>query len=624
MRKCWRFVLSLSVLVALLFSGCAKDNPPDSGAESTDAESASETGTVEELPDPLRLVSDGKSDYVIIYPEGASSNVMRAVRNLQSQIKDYTGAALEAQDDYLKKGQTGGTYEILIGSTNREESQGQLSGMRSGEYCVTMVGSKLVLLGTSDIATGNAVDYFVDKILKKAEGLGPGTTGGTLVFSYDLCYRREVQTNIRSLTVGGVPVSDFRLVVPADSALESYLARMLQRHLSLYAGYDLALVTDAEEAGAHEIRIGITARTTAQAEAGKATVRVTDSGDMEIVWDSDAGLVAAYRLLSDTVFTNLKAEIALSAGEQWSAAETAPENVAKTGEMRIMYHNVWGYINADGSNPVSMRPDLALSVYRTYQPDVLCLQECSSVYRDGGTALFAWLNAYYGEIVYADQGGIGNPIFYSKAQFEVVDSGYAKSRNGDKGTTWVVLRRLSDGVIFAVTNSHFAANTNAGDDPVKGNEYRVQDAQAMAQAVQKILSQYGNITVFSGGDFNSDVGSDPYAALTGAGLKNIRSYAELCTTVSPYNSTFAYHEAYDLYLLQGKVSTDAQWAIDHVMLSGTLPQVHLYTVADDPLACTASDHLPHFADVTLQTPPPAFEEGDPNDLTTVDFADLFQ
>ena len=106
MRKCWRFVLSLSVLVALLFSGCAKDNPPDSGAESTDAESASETGTVEELPDPLRLVSDGKSDYVIIYPEGASSNVMRAVRNLQSQIKDYTGAALEAQDDYLKKGQT--------------------------------------------------------------------------------------------------------------------------------------------------------------------------------------------------------------------------------------------------------------------------------------------------------------------------------------------------------------------------------------------------------------------------------------------------------------------------------------------------------------------------------------
>ena len=107
-------------------------------------------------------------------------------------------------------------------------------------------------------------------------------------------------------------------------------------------------------------------------------------------------------------------------------------------------------------------------------------------------------------------------------------------------------------------------------------------------------------------------------------LKNIRSYAELCTTVSPYNSTFAYHEAYDLYLLQGKVSTDAQWAIDHVMLSGTLPQVHLYTVADDPLACTASDHLPHFADVTLQTPPPVFEEGDPNDLTTVDFADLFQ
>ena len=126
MRKCWRFVLSLSVLVALLFSGCAKDNPPDSGAESTDAESASETGTVEELPDPLRLVSDGKSDYVIIYPEGASSNVMRAVRNLQSQIKDYTGAELKAQDDYLKKGQTGGTYEILIGSTNREESQGQL------------------------------------------------------------------------------------------------------------------------------------------------------------------------------------------------------------------------------------------------------------------------------------------------------------------------------------------------------------------------------------------------------------------------------------------------------------------------------------------------------------------
>lgn len=618
MKTCWKRLAAVLCLAALLLVGCAKESGT---ADDTTARQAGSETEAPETDLPLTLVEKGKSSYTVVYPEDADTKVIRAARSLATALKSYTGADIGNQDDYLKKGETASEYEILVGLTNRPESTGVYKDLAAGEYTVRMVGKKLVILGGSNTGTSNAADYFVEKVLKTTNGLSAGTTDGTLIFTAEQNFTQRSKYNIRSLTLNGVAMSSFRMVIPADGSLESYFAKLLKRHLTNYAGINMEIVTDAGEAAEYEIRIGKTARTTGEVPQGKATVTVGEKS-MEILWSSGFGFLAAYELICAQVFSNLQATIALKPGDSWEANESVPANVEKRGEMRIMYHNVWGYINADGSNPISMRPDVALSVYQSYQPDVLCLQECSNAYRTGGKALFRWLGENYTEVCFPNDGGTGNPIFYNNTLFEAVETGYKKARSGDKGTTWAVLRRKSDGKLFGVTNSHFAANTNAGDDPALGNEYRVQDAACMAQVAKSIVEKYGKISVFSGGDFNTNKSGDPYRTLTEAGLNNIRGIAEDCTTLSPYYQTFPYNADYDFYNLQNSLSADSEWAIDHLMYCGATPTVSRYDVVNYSLALVASDHAAHFADVTLPDVQD-FREGDPNDLTRIDFDDLF-
>lgn len=620
MKHRWKRLLSVGSLLALLLVGCTNTGTtPPAGSESgtTGESSTQEPPQIFELA----LVENGASQYQIVYPEDADTTIVREARNLARELKNYTGAELTVTDDFLKKDATAPAYEILIGDTNRAETATVKADLLSTEYAVRAVGTKLVILGGSEHATTKASEYFVEKILKKTAGLSAGTTNGTLQFTSAQDYVKRSQYNIRSITLNGVSITSYQIVVPASSDVESYLAKLLKRHIALYSGMALDIVTDAEAAGEYEIRIGQTARTTATVTAGKATVAVGEKA-VEVLWDTDFGMTAAYNILADQMFSNLNANIALKTGDTFSETVVVQANAAKTGEMRIMYHNVWGYINYDGSNPISIRPDVALTIYRAYQPDVLCLQECSSAYRDGGTALFEYLGAHYTEVCYSKDGGTGNPIFFRTDLFENVESGYAKSRSGDKGTTWVVLKRKSDQKLFGVTNSHFAADTNAGDDPILGNEYRVQDATTMANAAKAIVEKYGKISVFCGGDFNTNKTGDPYLALTEAGLTNIRTIANECTEFSPYYKTFSYVKDYDLYSLQSSLTTSAEWAIDHLMILGVKPNVARYDVVSYSLACTASDHAAHFADVTLaeQT---EITEGDPSDMTHIGFEDLF-
>lgn len=203
-----------------------------------------------------------------------------------------------------------------------------------------------------------------------------------------------------------------------------------------------------------------------------------------------------------------------------------------------------------------------------------------------------------------------------------METGYRKARSGDKGTTYAVLRRKRDGKLFGVTNSHFAANTNADDNATPANEYRVQNAELMAKVTKSIVEKYGKISVFSGGDFNTNRNGDPYQTLTEAGLNNIRGIAEDCTTLSPYYQVFPYNADYDFYNLRNSLTADSEWAIDHLMYYGATPTVSRYDVVNYSLALVASDHAAHFADVTLPDVLD-FREGDPDDLTRIDFDDLF-
>ena len=47
----------------------------------------------------LEIVKDGKSDYVIVYPDGADFAVMTAAKNLAKAVKNATGAEIKTVTD---------------------------------------------------------------------------------------------------------------------------------------------------------------------------------------------------------------------------------------------------------------------------------------------------------------------------------------------------------------------------------------------------------------------------------------------------------------------------------------------------------------------------------------------
>ena len=594
----WKRIFLILLTATLLWAVVACDKPTSDPLSNTDTD-AEETTAEPVSVLPLELVSAGSGNYTVIYPEGAASTLMAGVNELVNTIKTYTGATLTVQDDYIGATQQETAREILIGKTNREASTAAWEQLRKGEYAITVDGDKLILCGVSDTETVAAVNYLID-LIKSCDGLSAGTENGSLIFSPDEQYQKMGTYYIQSLQINGKSISAYRIVVPKEGYVEWYIAKLLAQYLQTYSGYMVEVVTDEEPTKNYEILIGKTNRTSAieAPTAGSYRIAVTEKG-LEALASSDYGYLDILDALQKNIIKYTQSAVSLQNGNIWDGTETAYANTACQGTLRIMYHNVWGYLNADGSNPMANRSDIAISVYERYAPDILCMQEAGPYYRNNSTAMVAWLAENYTEICYSSQGGSGNPIFYRNETLELVESGYEKSRNGDKGTTWAVFRERATGSLFAVTNSHFAANTNAGDDPTLGNTYRMQDAQTVVNVCTDIVSKYGSITVFSGGDFNCMIGNDPYAILTTNGYRNIRDETASADAKSPYHGSYAYNEELEIYPLQSRLPYDSSLAIDHIMTTGSAATVHCYNVLDDRLALTTSDHAPHFIDITL-------------------------
>ena len=137
MKTCWKRLAAVLCLAALLLVGCAKENGT---ADDTTARQAGSETEAPETDLPLTLVENGKSNYTVVYPEDADTKVIRAARSVATVLKNYTGADIGNQDDYLKKDETAPEHEILVGLTNRPESTGVYKDLAAGEYTVRMVG----------------------------------------------------------------------------------------------------------------------------------------------------------------------------------------------------------------------------------------------------------------------------------------------------------------------------------------------------------------------------------------------------------------------------------------------------------------------------------------------------
>ena len=132
----------------------------------------------------VTLISkDNTFDYKLIYdddldaasgekPEGSSMNnrldyVVQAAVDFRNDLSaNFSNMRINMDTDYLKRGQDPdpNALEILIGRTNRPETEEFLSKLKANEYGFGVIGNKLVITGWSDLTIDMAMDLFISKM----------------------------------------------------------------------------------------------------------------------------------------------------------------------------------------------------------------------------------------------------------------------------------------------------------------------------------------------------------------------------------------------------------------------------------------------------------------------------
>ena len=226
MRLHHHSAVAFLLAVGLLLTSCAATggaeanvtasiSESESATVSTSAPAAetSETASTEGISDPLpplpplvgdvALVEGGKTAYAIVISDGAGvdSYEMTCAKAFADYVKQQTGATVQIRTDWVRSGMTHDTdtCEILLGSTNYDETAQVAAHLSYGDYAIRQMGNKIVVFGYSDSALGAAIDKF--KAIVDAHRTGSNVTVNTKWL--DLFYTADVQLSALPVYDGG-------------------------------------------------------------------------------------------------------------------------------------------------------------------------------------------------------------------------------------------------------------------------------------------------------------------------------------------------------------------------------------------------------------------------------------
>lgn len=162
----------LLLSAALLLTSCDK-TPPSPGPDDDTTPPAQED--VQTTPfesdessvfvddgTQLMIVAGGKTDFKVIRPDKSSAELKDAVGAFKTQIAEYYGIRMTYETDWTKSATpvSNDELEILVGNTNRTESQGVTDGLKDGAFIIKVVNNKVIICGTNDQSTIRAMDFF--------------------------------------------------------------------------------------------------------------------------------------------------------------------------------------------------------------------------------------------------------------------------------------------------------------------------------------------------------------------------------------------------------------------------------------------------------------------------------
>ena len=113
---------------------------------------------------------DLSKGYTVVYGKEMSSSAAKEVKSFVDLLKEKTDSSLESKRvDFETELTEEVNYEILVGNTNRPETAKLREEINGHGYAIAIVGKKLVIVGTTNFLTLQALDYFADTYLSGEE-----------------------------------------------------------------------------------------------------------------------------------------------------------------------------------------------------------------------------------------------------------------------------------------------------------------------------------------------------------------------------------------------------------------------------------------------------------------------
>ena len=255
--------------------------------------------------------------------------------------------------------------------------------------------------------------------------------------------------------------------------------------------------------------------------------------------------------------------------------------------MRIMTSNIWGdYFG----NPVELREQQLINVFKKYDPDILGVQEARMTFQK--SKLFKELLKDYEAVGVSDYEPVNHePLFYKK-KYKLISKGFEyldDTPDLSKGITYAVLFDEEKGRKFAVCNTHFWFKHGEEHDII-----RVTNAKQIISLMNYLSGKY-NCPSFMFGDLNCFITSEAYKTFLSENLVplyDIAAEKENKTTYHGYPQRGEDGKYHSQMSDRGR-----EFAYDHILGMNGNFKVERYVVVEDQDALDATDHNPVFADV---------------------------
>ena len=576
------FLLALVMLVSCTNGG----NVSEETTEAPDAALEEDSGTL--------IVRRGIPQYSIVYASNLVSECVDLVERVQETIKEYTNATLAVKEETETRDEN--AKEILIGTTQYEESKAVKKDLEKDEYVIRAVGNKIVVTAYHNDALLEALYYIIDVMISKNTALVQGKPTLTHEdYSGKYVEPEEIQFN-------GVPITEFSVVYSTEVPEMEAVATDLAKRIGNVFKTTIDCYSDEKSERRHEILVGMTnrwlsAEVFADAQVPLMSYKMVVSGDtVQMACPgafSGAEMLTAFNTtyLLGLHYRNMRDGTYM----EKNLLKRTEQPLTEGSTLRIMTSNILAdrWVSGRNYGSVAKRAEMYAGVLMVYRPSLVGVQETD----DPWTKNLPYYLDYLREYLYMDYEWIENTypyvhgqatqvgaipnmtsIIYSKDQFIYEESGMQEFSDFNhtayklRVLTWGIFTHKASGEKYALVNTHYDGNPTIG-----AREIREQAAK-----VNAIKNKYAGIRVFCTGDYNNHGGYNINDLKTALNMLTTKDIAKTSGT-----------------LVNEIPGIPEKIYIDHIFTEKTNVVTRHETI-DDDYANVLSDHRLQYADIIVK------------------------